>query len=173
MIRQFASQTQNSLSSHDFFCCILCRKVRHNTRETSLKCSGRRHYYRGGQTTSSLFQQILCSQGELSCFVEFLDNSNSSRKIRTNGWHMFIHSGSEWIARCTLPRRFWTRCQISEERKNNRWIASREEHTVSKTFTMDTITADHRNFYFLISTLYCQMQPNTWINLIKGSHKTR
>ena len=27
----------------------------------------------------------------------------------------------------------------------------------------DTITADHRNLYFLISTLYCQMPPNIQI----------
>ena len=30
-----------------------------------------------------------------------------------------------------------------------------------------TVTADHRNFYFINSTLYCQMPPNTRINLIK------
>ena len=35
------------------------------------------------------------------------------------------------------------------------------------------IMADHRNFSFLISSVYCQMPPNTRINLIKRSHKTR
>ena len=34
----------------------------------------------------------------------------------------------------------------------------------------DTITADHRNSCFLISTLCCQMPPNTRINLIQRSH---
>ena len=31
-----------------------------------------------------------------------------------------------------------------------------------------TVTADNRNFYFIFSTLYCQMPPNTWISLIKN-----
>ena len=37
----------------------------------------------------------------------------------------------------------------------------------------DTIKADDRNSYFLISTLDCQMSPNTRINLIKRSQETR
>ena len=35
------------------------------------------------------------------------------------------------------------------------------------------ITADHRNVYFLIFTLYCQMPLNIQINLLKRCHKTR
>ena len=31
--------------------------------------------------------------------------------------------------------------------------------------------ADHRNFYFLISSVYCQMPPKTRINLIKNPTK--
>lgn len=37
----------------------------------------------------------------------------------------------------------------------------------------DTITANHRNFHFLTSTLYCQMPPRTPTKLIKRSHKTK
>ena len=36
-----------------------------------------------------------------------------------------------------------------------------------------TLATDYGNFCFLISTLYCQMSPNTWIKLIKRFHRTR
>ena len=59
------------------------------------------------------------------------------------------------------------------KKTSNACVVLRKINLQFKGSTVDTITADHRNFYFLIPSVYFQMPPNTRINLIKRSHKTR